>query len=157
MATVLGIWFLKKKNQDIWRWMDALAPGIGLGEAIGRIGCLAAGCCYGAVCDLPWAISFSHPESLAPLFQPLHPTQLYHSLAGLACFSILASVKPFVRRPGWLMGIFLILFGAMRFVIELFRADYRGELGLLSVTQLIALGGVALGVFIMYNRRHYVR
>ncbi len=157
LATALGLWFLKSRKQDVWRWMDVLAPGIGLGEAIGRVGCLAAGCCYGGSCDLPWAISFYHPESLAPLFTPLHPTQLYHSLAGLMCFVVVVGLKPHVRHSGWLMGIFLILFGAFRFVIELFRADYRGDFGIVSVTQLIALVAIVLGGYIMYHRRNHAR
>ena len=157
LATVFAMAFLKNKGQDIWEWMDTLAPGIGLGEAIGRIGCLAAGCCYGAVCDMPWAITFTHPDSLAPLHMPLHPTQLYHSLAGLACFIVVLAAKPLVRGTGQLMGIFLILFGSLRYVIELFRADYRGDLGPISVTQFIALGAVALGIFIFLHRRRHVR
>ncbi|NLW81164.1 MAG: prolipoprotein diacylglyceryl transferase [Desulfovibrionales bacterium] len=157
LATIFALVFLKRKKQDYWLWMDALAPGIGLGEAIGRIGCLAAGCCYGASCDLPWAVTFYHPEALAPLHVPLHPTQLYHSLAGLACFAVLLALKPKVNHPGWRMGIFLIMFGSFRFIIELFRADYRGSLGLFSVTQLIALAAIALGVFILYLRRNHVR
>ena len=157
LATIFALGFLKIKKQDPWLWMDTLAPGIGLGEAVGRIGCLAAGCCYGAVCDLPWAITFFHPESLAPLHQPLHPTQLYHSLAGLACFAATLAMKPRIRHNGQLMGVFLILFGIFRFVIELFRADYRGDFGPISVTQLIALGAVGLGLFIISHRRRHVR
>ncbi|MDO4768614.1 MAG: prolipoprotein diacylglyceryl transferase [Pseudomonadota bacterium] len=157
LAASLALWFLKKKRQDIWRWMDVLAPGIGLGEAIGRIGCMAAGCCYGASCDLPWAVTFSNPESLAPLFTPLHPTQFYHSLAGLCCFIILMAVKPHIRRTGGLMAVFLVFFGAFRFLIELFRADYRGGSGVLSVTQIIALGAVGLGLFLFHHRRGHVR
>jgi phosphatidylglycerol:prolipoprotein diacylglycerol transferase len=156
MATILAWIFLKAKRQDPWRWMDALAPGIGLGEAVGRIGCLAAGCCYGAACDLPWAITFNHPESLAPLHLPLHPTQLYHSLAGLACFVVTLGLKTKVRGKGQLMGIFLLLFGMLRYVIELFRSDYRGDLGPLSVTQFIALAAMGLGLFIILHRRRHV-
>ena len=156
LATIFAVAFLKFKKQDPWLWMDTLAPGIGLGEAIGRIGCLAAGCCYGAVCDLPWAITFFHPESLAPLHQPLHPTQLYHSLAGLACFAVTLAMKPKIRHTGQLMGIFLILFGLFRFLIELFRSDYRGDFGPISVTQLIALGAAGLGFFIIHHRRRHV-
>ena len=157
LATFMAWAFLRAKRQDPWVWMDTLAPGIGLGEAIGRIGCLAAGCCYGDVCDLPWAVTFFHPESLAPLHVPLHPTQLYHSLAGLACFAATLALKTRLRGTGQLMGVFLVLFGAFRYVIELFRADYRGDLGPLSVTQLIALGAVGLGVFIILHRRRNVR
>jgi phosphatidylglycerol:prolipoprotein diacylglycerol transferase len=144
------------KKEDPWLWMDVLAPGIGLGEAVGRIGCLAAGCCYGAVCDLPWAITFFDPESLAPLHVPLHPTQLYHTLAGLACFAATLALKSRTRNTGQLMGIFLALFGSFRFIIELFRADYRGDFGPISVTQVIALGAVCLGLFIIQHRRRNV-
>jgi len=157
MATLFALAFLRIRKQSPWVWMDTLAPGIGLGEAVGRIGCLAAGCCYGAECDLPWSITFKHPESLAPLYTPLHPTQLYHSLAGLACFAVLLLLKPRIRGNGQLMGIFLMLFGAFRFVIELYRADYRGDFGPVSVTQFIALGAVALGAFIFHYRRPDVR
>ncbi len=157
MATVLALAFIRAKGQDPWVWMDILAPGIGLGEAIGRIGCLAAGCCYGASCDLPWAITFFHPESLAPLNVPLHPTQIYHSLAGLACFAAVLAAKPVLRSPGQLMGLFRVLFGSFRSAIELFRADYRGDFGPVSVTQFIALCAVGLGVFIILKRRRHVR
>lgn len=157
LATLFAMAFLKAKRQDHWLWMDVLAPGVGLGEAIGRIGCLAAGCCYGASCDLPWAVTFFHPESLAPLHVPLHPTQLYHSLAGLACFAAVLAAKNRMQSSGQLMGLFLILFGAFRFVIEIFRADYRGNFGPVSVTQFIALCAVGLGVFIILHRRRHVR
>lgn len=157
LAAVLALAFLKAKGQDPWVWMDTLAPGIGLGEAVGRIGCLAAGCCYGASCDLPWAITFFHPESLAPLNVPLHPTQLYHSLAGLACFAATLAAKPVLRAPGQLMGLFLVLFGGFRYVIELFRSDYRGDFGPVSVTQFIALCAVGLGIFIILKRKSHVR
>ena len=157
LATLFALAFLRIRNQDKWVWMDVLAPGIGLGEAIGRIGCLSAGCCYGASCDLPWAITFHHPESLAPLNVPLHPTQLYHSLAGLACFAVILAARGRFRAPGQLMGLFLVLFGAFRYIIELFRADYRGDFGPVSVTQFIAMCAVGLGIFIILHRRRHVR
>jgi phosphatidylglycerol:prolipoprotein diacylglycerol transferase len=102
-------------------------------------------------------VTFYHPESLAPLHTPLHPTQLYHSLAGLACFAAILALKSKTRASGQLMGVFLVLFGTLRFVIELFRADYRGDFGPISVTQIIALCGVALGLFIIQHRRGHVR
>lgn len=157
LAAVFALVFLRLKKEDPWQWMDTLAPGIGLGEAVGRIGCLAAGCCYGASCDLPWAVTFYHPESLAPLHVPLHPTQLYHSLAGLLYFAALLALKTKIRHTGQLMGIFLILFGTLRFVIEIFRSDYRGDFGPISVTQLIALAAVGLGLFIIQHRRSHDR
>lgn len=157
VATLCALVFLKRRKQDIWVWMDVLAPGLGLGEAIGRIGCLAAGCCFGATCSLPIAITFHNHDSLAPLNIPLHPTQIYHSLAGLICFGIVLALKPRMRVSGQLMGVFLILFGGFRFLIELFRADYRGDFGPISVTQVIALGGMALGLFIIWHRSRHAR
>lgn len=157
LAAVMAFWFLKNRGQNVWVWMDILAPGLGLGEAIGRLGCLSAGCCYGDVCDKPWAVTFTNPDSLAPLHIPLHPTQLYHSLAGLTCFAVVMLLKNRLRGSGQLMGVFLALFASFRYVIEMFRADYRGDLGIISVTQLIALGGILLGLFIIYHRRHHVR
>jgi phosphatidylglycerol---prolipoprotein diacylglyceryl transferase len=101
-------------------------------------------------------VTFFHPGSLAPLHVPLHPTQLYHSLAGLVCFVVVLALKTKTRGTGQLMGIFLALFGTMRFVIELFRADYRGDFGPVSVTQLIALCAAGLGLFIIQHRRRNV-
>lgn len=156
LATIFAIRFLQSRQQDLWLWLDTVVPGIALGEAIGRIGCLAAGCCYGAQCSLPWAIAFHFEESLAPLNVPLHPTQLYHSLAGLICFVLALLIKSRIHHTGWLMGIFLMQFGAFRFVIELFRADYRGDFGPISVTQFIALGAIVLGAYIIYVRKDHV-
>src|SRR5688572_31370960 len=60
---------------------DVFAPGLALGHAIGRLGCFAAGCCWGSECDLPWAVTFRNPDANeltgVPLGIPLHPSQLY--------------------------------------------------------------------------------
>ena len=62
---------------------DVFAPGLALGHAIGRMGCLMAGCCWGSECQRPWAITFTNPEAHeltgVPLGVPLHPAQLYES------------------------------------------------------------------------------
>ncbi|MFP4658105.1 MAG: prolipoprotein diacylglyceryl transferase [Desulfonatronovibrionaceae bacterium] len=153
VATLLGYLFLRKKNQPVWPWLDALAPGLALGQAIGRLGCVFAGCCYGQTCNLPWAVTFTAPESLAPVHVPLHPTQIYHSLAGLITFALLLVLKKRTTEPGKLMGAFLILYSVFRFNIEFFRGDYRGDLGILSVTQLLAAGIFILGVTIVASRK----
>ncbi|MFP4573104.1 MAG: prolipoprotein diacylglyceryl transferase, partial [Desulfobacterales bacterium] len=56
---------------------DIAGLAIPLGHFFGRLGCFSAGCCYGKSCELPWAVTFSHPEALAPLNAAIHPTQLY--------------------------------------------------------------------------------
>ena len=154
VATFLGYLFLRKKSQPIWPWLDALAPGLALGQAIGRLGCVSAGCCYGKPCDLPWAITFSDVNSLAPLHTSLHPTQAYHSLAGLLSFIILLIFKKRITTPGKLMGTFLVLYSTFRFGIEFFRGDYRGDLGILSVTQILAAGIFVLGISILTFRKN---
>jgi phosphatidylglycerol:prolipoprotein diacylglycerol transferase len=153
VGAICGFVFLRKKKQPIWPWLDAIAPGLALGQAVGRLGCFSAGCCYGKKCSLPWAVTFTNPDSLAPLYVPLHPTQIYHSLAGLLTFILLLSFKKRLKGPGQLMGMFLILYSVLRFSIEFFRGDYRGTIGFLSVTQVLALGLFALGFLILLKRR----
>jgi len=81
--------YLKSKNLDFWKTADIISPGLALGHAVGRIGCFFAGCCYGKECDLPIAIKFTNPESLAPIGVYLHPTQLYSVFSNLTLFFIL--------------------------------------------------------------------
>ena len=158
MATIAGYWYLSKKNQPLWKWMDAIAVSVPLGQAIGRIGCTMAGCCYGSPCELPWAITFTDPNSLAPVNIPLHPTQLYHCLAGLITFGILLGVKRFFKTDGTLTGLMLMIYALFRFSIEFFRGDYRGDFGIISVTQVIAFGVFCLGVgIVMYRKKQDIR
>ena len=154
-GSLAGLLYLRSKQQPILDWLDCFAPGIALGQAVGRLGCFFAGCCYGKPTELPWAVTFKNTASLAPLFQPLHPTQLYHSLAGLVTFLILVIAGNHIKTEGRITGLFLILFSAFRFIIEFFRADYRGELGPLSMTQFITLVFFAIGIYLLsiYKKR----
>lgn len=152
LAAALAYWYLIiRHKQSPWPWMDALAPGLALGQGVGRIGCLMAGCCYGDVCELPWALKFPAQSLVPPYLQntPLHPTQLYHSLAGFTSFAILLIIKRRIKRPGRLMGSLAVLYALFRFNIEFFRADYRGTIGFLSVTQVLTIGVFALGLVII--------
>ncbi len=154
LGAYLGWREARKHHLPVMPWLDAVAPGLALGEAVGRLGCFSAGCCYGQLCAMPWAVTFTDPNSLAePLNMPLHPTQIYHSLSGLLAFGILVALRDRLKRPGQLMGLFLILFCLARFFVEFFRADYRGELGPFSVTQLLYAGFLVLGLFLLLNKR----
>lgn len=144
-----GLLYLYSKKQPLLDWLDCFAPGIALGQAIGRLGCFFAGCCYGQPTDLPWGVTFKNTSSLAPLFQSLHPTQLYHSLAGLITFLILLMFGNRLQTEGRITGLFLVLFSVFRFIIEFFRADYRGEFGPLSATQLITLVFLSIGIYLL--------
>ena len=144
-AVVVCILQLRKHKLPLWISADLFAPGIALGYMVGRLGCLAAGCCYGKPTDVGWAITFTDPAANlnvgTPLNVPLHPTQLYESAAGLAIFSILMLMerrsRGFSGRTFWL---FVLLYSISRFIIEFYRGDDRGmPLAWLSTSQLISV------------------
>lgn len=132
---------LKMKGLPILKTADAIAPGIALGHGIGRLGCLFAGCCYGKACDLPIAVTFTHPGSLAPLNVPLHPTQIYMVISNLAVFAILVLIGRKKRFDGMVFLSYIMIYSAFRSVIEYFRGDFRGDFffEFLSLSQGIGL------------------
>jgi phosphatidylglycerol---prolipoprotein diacylglyceryl transferase len=144
-AVLVGIYQLRKHRLPLWTSGDLFAPGIALGYLVGRLGCLMAGCCYGRPTDLPWAITFTDPAANlnvgTPLNQPLHPTQVYESGAGLLIFLLLLFLERRGRAfPGRTFWSFVLLYSVSRFVIEFFRGDDRGmPLASLSTSQLISL------------------
>ncbi len=137
-AVAACIVFLRRRRIPFLPVADAAALGIPLGLAFGRIGCALAGCCYGKPTTVPWAIVFSNPASLAPLHVPLHPTQIYESLGGLAIYGILAATRGRFVTPGMRFWTMLILYGAVRSFLEIFRDDPRGFLGPFSESQVVS-------------------
>lgn len=121
--------YLFKHHIPILPMLDLAALYGPLFQAVARFGCLFAGCCYG--CDgagLPWAIMFSRPEGFAPLHIPLHPAQLYASLASFIIFILVNVMYRFFRpRFGLLFCYYLIFENAARFVVDFWRGD-RGDL-----------------------------
>jgi len=112
--------------------LDLVSQFAPLLQAISRIGCLMAGCCYGILAPtIPWAITFTNPESTIPpylLGLPLHPTQIYLSLASFGIFLFLYFFSHlFVSKAGQLTCIYLILESLSRFTIDFWRGD-RGDL-----------------------------
>lgn len=158
ILAVVFAWFYTRRNKMPWLLTaDAFAPGIALGHAIGRVGCLAAGCCWGVVCDRPWAITFRNPEATTgvPLFQPLHPTQIYEMAAELAVFVFLMWRFRVPHKPGTIIALYLAVSSVLRFAIEFFRYHEQAlPFGLpLSVTQWISLGLIALGGLMLFQPR----
>lgn len=132
--------------------MDAIAPALALGHAIGRVGCFAAGCCYGRETSLPWAVIFTSPLAArwnnTPLDVPLHPTQIYESGVELAIFIFLMWLLSRRRQPGEIAGAWLFLYGLARFLMEFLRGDGgRGHVfgGALSFPQAVAVLMVLAG------------
>ncbi len=134
-------WYVKRHKLPFWSMADLWAPAIAIGQAIGRIGCFMAGCCFGKPTDVKWCVVFTHPKSLAPHDICLHPTQLYSSLAGFIIFAILMLLTAKKRFDGQVFIWLVILHSSARLFIERFRGDYRGVIPgtEMSVTQLITL------------------
>src|SRR5262249_41382661 len=130
---------------------DVFAPGIALGHSIGRLGCFSAGCCWGVSTHLPWAVTFRNPEASrlvgVPLGIPLHPTQLYESLAELLIFVVLYRRIRKPHAPGAIISLYLMLYSTARFVVEFVRYHEQANPfgGPLDTSQWISLGLLLLG------------
>jgi phosphatidylglycerol:prolipoprotein diacylglycerol transferase len=144
-AVGVAFWYIARHRMPFWTTCDVFAPGIALGHVTGRLGCLAAGCCYGRPTDVPWAIVFTNPLAAAnvgtPLGIPLHPTQIYEAGAELLILGvILASERRgrvFAGRTFWL---YMFLYAVSRYVIEMYRGDPRGMVfDVFSTSQFISL------------------
>ncbi len=152
LASIVGIWYLKKHKLNILKILDIIAPSVAIGHAIGRVGCFFAGCCYGRETDLPWAVTFNDPQSLAPLGVPLHPTQLYSSLNAFFIFFVLILMRRFQKFEGQIMTVYLILYSVARFIVEYFRGDPRkmffGEF--FSIAQVVSAGMAVLSIILFF-------
>ena len=157
----VGWYFMKRHGYGFWPLFDAFAPSIAIGQAFGRVGCFFAGCCYGCRTDLPWAVTFTDPQCLAPQNIPLHPTQLYTAFALAVIFVILYSMRNRTRFTGQLACAYLILHSIVRFSMELLRNDDRLYLaGIpISVTQIVSIVLFLVGItsYILLNRKRLAR
>ena len=151
-------WYFKHHNLPYWKTADLWAPGIAIGQAIGRIGCFMAGCCYGPPTDVKWCVVFTHPQSLAPLNVCLHPTQLYSSLAGFITFAVLMLLTAKKRFDGQIFIWYIILHSSTRLFIERFRGDDRGlipgtEMSITQLTTLFLLIAAVVTLFVIKSRK----
>ena len=150
-----------------WKIADAFAPGVALGQAFGRQGCFAAGCCWGKPTDSALGVHFTdhaHEFTGVPIYGLdgadlyLHPTQLYESITMVIVFGILIFIHRKKRFDGQVLIAYGIIYGIVRFIIEFFRDDPRGNLfGLttltgLSTSQIISLFVAAGAVVFMIMR-----
>ncbi len=152
-------WWLGFEFLSLADYFSAVLP---LGHAVGRLGCLAAGCCYGRPTTLPWGVVLGgDPASSTPLELwgvPLHPTQIYESLANLLiwlflAFALLPKVTSRRLRAGTVFFSYAILYGSARFVIEFFRYDDRGaSLYPFSISQWISLAAIFLAAGLLMKR-----
>ena len=179
-----GYFLMRHYRLPFWKTADAFAPGVALGQTLGRQGCFAAGCCWGKPTLSAWGVHFSArghevtgvpttvaqlpeaerqawAERLGGLSSPvhLHPTQLYESFVMLAVFLFLLWLHRRKRFGGQVLLAYAALYGAVRFTIEFFRDDPRGDVaGLssltgLSTSQMISLLVGLTGLFFLVLRR----
>ncbi len=130
MALLTAILYIRHNHLPGLQTCDVFAPGIALGQAIGRIGCFSAGCCWGVESHVPWAVTFRNPEAWnltgVPLGLPLHPAQLYESFADALILLCLYWLIMRPHSPGSILGWYLALYSSARFGIEFFRFHEQG-------------------------------
>jgi phosphatidylglycerol:prolipoprotein diacylglycerol transferase len=120
-------WRMRKNHLPYAETMDTLVAPLALGQAIGRIGCFFAGCCYGTACDRPWAVTFTDPAayrfSETPLNMALHPVQLYSSVLNFSVFGALLLLHARRKVKGSVFAAYFILEGTARMIVETWRND----------------------------------
>ncbi|BDU77827.1 prolipoprotein diacylglyceryl transferase [Mesoterricola sediminis] len=163
-GVVAFFWRMRKLKLPLGPTLDALTPAVALGQAIGRLGCFSAGCCYGTECHLPWAVTFTNPDahwlSGTPLNLPIHPVQLYTLLANALVMALLLATRGRRRFAGQVGALYFVLEGVGRIVTETWRADLdRGfllNIPWLSTGRATALAFIAFGLilWVLFRRRH---
>src|SRR5919199_3116449 len=109
-----GLFLIRRYKLPFWKTLDAFAPGVALGQAVGRQGCFAAGCCWGKPTTLPWGVEFTergHEITGVPLGVHLHPTQLYESFAAFLIFLFLLWLHRRRRFSGQVIATYAVLYG----------------------------------------------
>ncbi|MDP1889979.1 MAG: prolipoprotein diacylglyceryl transferase [Gemmatimonadaceae bacterium] len=163
---------IRWRGQTFTRISDVSAAGLAAAYAIGRTGCWSVGDDYGRPWDSRWAVAFpngypaSTVQNLVEQFgvkelagrPPLevisvHPTQLYEVAMGLLMFWILWKLRDHKHAEGWLFGLYCVLAGLERFVVEFFRAKDDRFMGPLTLAQTIALAFAVGGLLWMQARR----
>lgn len=155
LALAMAYFYMRHNKLPLLESADAFAPGVAIGHAIGRLGCFAAGCCWGKTTNLPWAVTFHNPDAWAltgvPLEMPLHPSQLYEFSTEALLFGFLYWRFGRKHEPGQIIGLYLVLSSVARFLIEFTRFHEQAlPFGLpLSITQWIAIGLALAGAALL--------
>ncbi len=130
--------------------LDTCAVPLALGYAIGRIGCQLSGDGdYGVESDLPWAMAY--PDGTVPTDQEVHPTPIYETLAMGLVALVLWRIRDRVA-PGVVFGLYLVLAGTERLLVEFIRRNDSVVAGL-TLAQLVSLAMMAAGAAMLYALR----
>ncbi len=153
-AVIASVIVMRIYKLPWWRTADAFAPGVAIGQVIGRLGCFSAGCCWGKPTTAWCGVRFTEKGNEitgVPTGVSLHPTQLYEAGATLLIFIILLVMYRRRRFHGQIILAYAMLYAMARFIIEFWRDDPRGEIFDLSISQFIAIfifaGALATFIF----------
>lgn len=152
-VVITGIFFCRKRDIRFWNFADLFAAVIPLGYTFGRIGNFLNGELFGRVTTMPWGMYFP----MDPLHRLRHPSQLYEALfEGIFLFIILWSMRKRDHFDGFLISIYLIGYGLVRFIIEFFRdpdPQVGFILGAITMGQLLCMCMIVLGIGIYWMRK----
>jgi phosphatidylglycerol:prolipoprotein diacylglycerol transferase len=158
-GTLFGAVYAKIKGFPVGRLCDLAAFGMILAQAVGRIGCILNGCCYGTPTDLPWGTRWTNPDSegFADTFNSgvrVHPTQIYELLWDLVVFALIWSLRHRAKRPGVIYLIYISAYSIGRFTISFWRENENAFLGL-QQAQVVSLAvlAVAIGLLVYLYRK----
>ncbi|MDD5432204.1 MAG: prolipoprotein diacylglyceryl transferase [Candidatus Omnitrophica bacterium] len=139
LGSFASVIYIKKKKLSLLKILDLIAPFIALAQAIGRIGCLLNGCCYGKV-GFGFGIYFKVHDAV------LIPTQLYSSLALLLIYFILRFLQNKPHKTGLIFFVYLLLYSVKRFSIEFLRDDNARIISGLTLFQLLSIAVFCIAI-----------
>jgi phosphatidylglycerol:prolipoprotein diacylglycerol transferase len=149
--------YLRRKRIPFLVMADVVAPSLGLGLGLTRIGCFLNGCCFGHPTTGPLGVRFPADSFVGRLFEQaaVHPTQLYSSATGWVILGLVWWFDRKPRRTGQVFGLYLVLDAVGRFILDFFRYYESNSylLGRLTVNQLICLGLFAAGAWLLIRAR----
>jgi len=147
-----ALWYTRRKNISFLRFADALAPAIPLGQTIGQFACLLNGDSWGKPAEVPWAITYTDPRSLAPLKIPLHPIEIYEMLGYFLVFLLVWKTRKLYRADGLGFLTYLAGYGVARFFVEFFRgqpAIFAWNIPAAQVFSILLLLGAVAGSYML--------
>jgi phosphatidylglycerol:prolipoprotein diacylglycerol transferase len=119
----VAVWFCQRRKISLLRFGDTLVPGMALGQTVGQFACLLNGDSYGRPTDVPWAITYTDPRSLAPLNIPLHPIEIYEMAAYFFVFLLVWKIRKRYSIDGFIFFTYLAGYGLARFLLDFVRGD----------------------------------
>ncbi len=150
-GALAAIVFLRSARTPVLAVLDVIAPAGALAQAITRVGCFLAGCCYGRPAPRAFGVVFMDPLSLGPRGVPLYPAQLVESalLVALA-FVLYTTLRRGTTRVGDVFWWYVGGYGVIRFLVQFLRGDDADRLVLgLAHSQYAALMMIAVAAVML--------